>query len=522
MTVSDTPKSCRPADILPANRIGQNFPALRQTGFSLHIRRLSISATLCLLLSGMMCFAGSAHGAPSAEQVIVFVQPGKSSADVRFRQHRLPEIKKIAASMNADVSVVELGESAPAEVAITPLIVYQNYRGRSVYQGRTTTLRRVQNFIRTSRFVPQGDTPLIRRDVPVWKLGRAQVWAPVKITLLTGNIPENYDHETFTAKARKAIAEGFENFQLIRQARLSRSDRGFYMDFYPWISEENTLYLSLALFSQFHCKNPVFEKKKKPLVAPWSQWEALFRQAGAIMEQAVRDAIEDPESGDGFDPVDEKTETVTWEQIGFPLPPEPEKKAASVLSDAAIPTEWVSENRQPSPDDPPVVQFRFPAPLDQYAGEVTRGKGELHLARITDLDSMRGFVEMEPGSVTMGEPDLDKTLQGSLFLNVKKYPAAKFTISSVVADSAALEYGRLSPVSVTGLFTLKGRSLPLTAEMEMEPVLSEKETPLLLVRGTFQIHLDDFNIEGADGPEPASKILVFDLNFTFRPKDRPW
>ena len=35
-------------------------------------------------------------------------------------------------------------------------MVYQNHRGRSVYQGRTTTPERIRNFIRTSRFVPPG------------------------------------------------------------------------------------------------------------------------------------------------------------------------------------------------------------------------------------------------------------------------------------------------------------------------------------------------------------------------------
>ncbi|MEL6986048.1 MAG: hypothetical protein AAFO29_26700, partial [Actinomycetota bacterium] len=67
-------------------------------------------------------------------------------------------------------------------MGITPLVAYQNHRGRSIYQGRYATLDRVKNFVRTSRFLPQGDEPLVRGGLPVWDLGQAKVGTPVKVT----------------------------------------------------------------------------------------------------------------------------------------------------------------------------------------------------------------------------------------------------------------------------------------------------------------------------------------------------
>ena len=42
-----------------------------------------------------------------------------------------------------------------------------------------------------------------------------------------------------------------------------------------------------------------------------------------------------------------------------------------------------------------MIQFRFPAPLDNYAGEVTAAKGEFALAEDLMVDGARGFIEID-------------------------------------------------------------------------------------------------------------------------------
>lgn len=450
------------------------------------------------------------------EQLILFVQTGASEVDSVFQNRYLPEIRKMAEEKDVQVNVLDVKKGAPPEVTITPTIVYQNYRGRSLYQGRSTTLTRIRNFMRTSRFVPQGKADHFRGNIAIWNNGRTQIWAPLKVAAVTGTKPDAYNHTVFVEEARASISKGFRSFTMKQRVELGRSDRGFYMDFYPWLSEGGTLFLSCALFSQFHCKKPVFELKDKPLAGPWKDRNTLFKSAATAMEQAVQKIIKDPVGGDGFDVVPLDLLRVSWKDLGFPLPQAPDEKTADFTVDMEIPRDWLV--MESGVDDPPMIQFRFPAPLDNYSGEVTKARGEVYLSEDPRLTGTTGFIEVDPHSVTMGETQLDHTIQGSLFLSSKKYPKAKFVIDSLSTDGPPLGYGRLSPVSVSGIFSLKGKSRPLTFNSEVEPIIGKNAAPQLLVRGSFQIDLRDFNIEGADGPEPEKYTLAFDIYLKMRKK----
>ncbi len=468
-----------------------------------------------LVLVFVLFLPAAALSAAAPEQLIVFLQPDASEMDRTFQEKYLPQIRELAQSMNVEVSVADARKNAPEEVALTPLLVYQNHRGRSVYQGRTTTLDRVRNFIRTSRFVPQGDAAYERTDIPVWEYGRTKLWAPIKVAAVTGTPPEGYDHEAFVREARQAMERGFDDFRTREKVSLGRADRGFYMDFYPWRADDGTLYLSLALYSMFDCHTPVFEMKKPPLIGPWEDREKMFEKAGELMEAAVKKQIADTESGDGFHPVAGDVSTADWTAMGFPLPQKPENESV-VPVDAELPQEWTLS--EPGPNDPPMVLFRFPAPIDQYKGEATRGKGSLKFPDSLEVSGSEGYVEIDPTSVTMGVPDLDQALQSSVFLKTKTYPVSKFVVSAAQGENRPLSYGRLSAASVSGTFTLKGREVPMTLPVEMEPVLGEDGKPKLLARGSFRINVDEFDIEGADGPSPANKTVIIDVNLVFQPE----
>ena len=465
---------------------------------------------------GLLILPQDALEATETEQLIVFVQDGISPVDTAFQERRLPKIRKLADKMDVSVHVVDARRGASKEVTLTPLIVYQNHRGRSIYQGRTTTPDRMRNFIRTSRFIPQGEKPNRRENVPIWGEGRTRIWAPLKVTAMTGAVPQNFDRDSFISEALENIHSGFKKFHLWKKVDLGRADRGFYMDFHPWLSGDGRLHLSLALFSQFNCKAPVFESK---LSGSWKDRKGLFRQGAAVMENAVAQIIKNPDSGDSFDPVGKNTPIRSWEDIGFPLPPEPEKKRTKLPRMIEIPKHWILV--KPGQTDPPMIQFRFPAPLDGYAGEVTEGSGEFSLPESYRLDDAGGSIVIDTRSaVTMGNAVLDEAIRGSIMLYSKKYPDAKFVIESIESGGQALAFGKLIPTSVIGAFTLKGKSIELTCPAEFELVIGEDDTPNLLIRSTFKIDLRTFNIEGADGPEPARFTLLFDVNAILKSKEK--
>jgi hypothetical protein len=327
--------------------------------------------------------------------------------------------------------------------------------------------------MRTSRFVPQGKERNRRENIPVWTRGRSRVWAPLKVAPVSGTKPDGYNHNTFVTKALKNIAKGFKKFRIQKEAELDRADRGFYMDFNPWLSDDGTLFITVVVFSQFDCKAPVFSKK---IIGPWKKQQKLFHQAARAGEKAVILISADPASGDSFEPVKKNTSQRTWEQIGFPLPPAPKVKTAGMAVSAVVPREWIVTDS--GPDDPPMIQFRFPAPLDNYAGEVKSGRGELFLSQNRMVSGAHGFVEIATrDNITMGDPRLDEAIQGSMMLYSKKFPAARFDIENISGENQPIAYGRLSPAFVAGKFTLKGKSIPLTSMTQIEPVMGEDGRP---------------------------------------------
>ena len=450
------------------------------------------------------------------DQLIVFVENNKSAVSNEFNK-QLNAIKDLSTKGILELSVLDISETgAPAEITITPLIVFQNYRGRSIYQGRTNTLPRIKNFIQTSRYVAQAKKLNIRNTIPIWNLGRTRIWSPIKIVPVTGTIPKGYNHDEFVKESLDVLKKSFRKFKFVEESKLGRSDRGFYMDFYPWHADNGTLCLSLALFSQFHCKEPVYELKKTPLTGPWKKRRKLFEKAAKLLEKAVADTIKTTNTGDGFNAVSTSIPVVSWEDLGLVLPPAPAKNnTMPEFTNITLPQKWVLD--EISQDQPPILRIRFPAPLDIYSGAATQGSARFTLNPDLTINNSRGQFVIDPKSLSMGDPDLDKALQGRMFLNTKKYPDSRFVIESTEGDGKPLSFGELKPVTVSGIFTLKGISINLTPSMQIEPILSHDLEPRLIISGNFKLNLRNFDIEDADGPEPASHTLILDYYFVMKP-----
>jgi polyisoprenoid-binding protein YceI len=356
-----------------------------------------------------------------------------------------------------------------------------------------------------------------RERVPVWSGGRAIIAAPLKIAAVTGTRPEGYDDEAFTAEATRSILAGFSRFQMAERVALHRSDRSFYMDFNPWCGEDETLFLSVELYSPFHCRKPVHRNAPNPLVGPWTERDRLFKEAAAALEEAVARCTGDPDGGDGLDPVDDSIAVVSWESLGLALAARREGAGAAVKS-GPLSRAWTLDTDSTEGSS---LVFHFPAPLDGYVGEVGKVTGSLELAEGYFLSGSRGWFEADPASVTMGESDLDDALRGTSYLDVKRFPASRFTIRSVSCDGMAIQFGTGTRAALEGTFEMKGVSIPLALTAEFEPRESVEGETRLVMDGTFTIPLEPFDLEGPDGPPEASQSLMFALRFVHVPATEP-
>lgn len=478
-------------------------------------RKIGRREPLLVLALALLPVTASPAAATAAEELIVFVQRGDSEIAARFAEIHLPRLTEAAEELGLPLRVKDVAEGAPPEITLTPLLVFQNPRGRMVFQGRYADPGKLTHFIRTSRVIPPAAETYTRRDIAILSDGRSRTAAPIKITALTGDAPQGHDPARFQARALAAVHSGFERFKVHGEAELGPTNRLFYMDFHPHLSASGTLSVAVQLFSQFHCIDPVFSRLGDPVNGPWdgASWdgaEQVFAEAGRILEQAVLSQIRSSQIGDGFDAVPNAVPVRSWEELGLALP-EAAAGETVVTAEIELPRRWVIE---PAEGDAPRVLFRFPPPLERYSGEVKEIRGELVLGADGSLAGARGWAEVETSTVTMGDSILDAAIRGKM-LRVASFPTSRFEIERV--NGPPLAFGRTSPVVVAGDFRMLGITLPVEVRGQVEPIIGADGLPRLKINATYRIPLwDIFRIEGPEGPDEARNTLVFHLDFLMK------
>jgi polyisoprenoid-binding protein YceI len=444
------------------------------------------------------------------------VQPDASDLAGFFQVEHLPAIEALAGEMGVDFRVVDVSKESPHEIGITPLVVFQNFRGRSIYQGRYATIDRIRNFVRTSRVMPQGKDPLKRKNLPVWNLPKANVACPIKITELTGSKPALFKAETFSEKMRAALAGGFKTFKMQEQVALTKSDRMFYMDFYPHRSDDGRFYLGVALFSQFHCHEPIYKKTDEPFAGNWDQRKMVFQSAAAELESQVKKFVTSSKIGDGFDPLAAGSKPTTWDKLGLSLPAKPENASPSATANIQLGPHWTVDPQ--SQQKRPAVQFAFPSPLEAYSGEATELTGTLNFGKALHFKKASGKFVVPVTSVTMGESDLDMEIHTSM-LNGSKHPESDFIFSRIVSDQDKLAFGQVIAAKLPGRFTMKGITIDLTVPVSIEAFIGEDAAPRISITGAWSIHLaDPYGLTGPDGPPEASDTLIYHCHIILKPK----
>jgi polyisoprenoid-binding protein YceI len=471
----------------------------------------TIPATIAFIL--LLVLATSTLAGASPETIVVLVDRS-SPHHAYFSTHVIPRIDSLVTANGIAIEVIDVAGGAPEEVAITPLVLYQNARGRSIYQGRYTDVAKIGHFVRVSRWVAQEQVPLPVPDAVVRRMGRAQVAVHVKVTALEGTAPAPITSAALTQAARRVITTRLPSIEKADDVTLRRTDRQFFMDFYPFGSDDGQLMVSLALFSQFDCVTPIYASQE-PVTGDWVTGEAVFANALAELERAMQAAIAAPETGDGFHPIVAETPARSWESLGLSLPPVEDSDASSAEISGGVPARWIASG--PPPDDLPRVQYRFMPPLDSYTGEAHDVEASLGLDDDAALRNAEGWVSVTAASVTTGQAKLDRTMHNTV-LKSKKFPDARFLLESFNGDLSQLRWGDSRTVTVAGMFELAGMQVPLTANAQLLPIVNDSGEPRLLVTASARINIKQaFGFEGPLGPLPAAETMEFHVNLTMTP-----
>lgn len=434
----------------------------------------------------------------SDEKLIVFLQAEK---DQDFATETLPQLKNYCQRNQIDLQVKAAEEGLPAEISSTPTIVFQAKAKRLIYAGRYREFSSIENFVRTSRFRSPSNDAFCKEEVWLKQAGRTQLMAVAKITDLKGRLPTGYDAERFAKQAINGISNGLDQYASKTEACISQTDRVFYLDFHPYRAENGQLYLSVELYSQFSCVEPIYTQTVIQFVE--EDWVKAFREASRKLSLQIENTMANSLIGDALSVVWAEVPLLTWDELGlaFPAGVESETIRSTELSDLAGKWTYVG-----APDPKiPALSFHFQAPLERYAGEISQIQGELDFDAENRL--LSGSFSVDVSSLSMGMDDLDEKVLRK-YLKAQKYPLANFAFD--LAQNP-LKIDRNQQIqAINGSFNLMNHSIELPMQTQFQMITDTAGQAQIWASGQFQLRItEDFDIEGPDGPSPNRETMIF-------------
>lgn len=472
----------------------------------------TVKSSLLLFLLALVGLQASAN----RSELLLFYGDADNPVTKDFLEIYAPQIKEMAAAQEVGVKMIDVKDGAPDLVRFTPALVFQNHLGQSLYIGRYHYIDKIKTFLRTVKRLPQKDVANEKHDVMVWDYGKTHILTPIKVTALSGDLPKGFDESVFHAAALEAIAKGTKNYQLKSQYNALRTDRLMYSAFYPYLNKSGQLSISMEVYSQFNCVEPIFKMFDEPVFGDYKEMGKVFQQAGALVESQIIRQLNSIERGDGLIPVAESIPRKTCEQLGFPLPQPPRNANPDIFArNMTMPLQWTFDG--PVASDVPLISFNFPAPLEYYAGEITGMEGNLTLGKDAAIDQALASFTAFLKDMTMGDESLDEHV--AEIIELMDHPSSIFTFEKVdVVDQPQLNFGSMTQVVVEGTLDFKGIKVPVKVSSQLEPLLNEKGEPRIQVYAFFKMPLKSkWDITGPDGPVEASDFLDFNLNFLLKP-----
>lgn len=152
------------------------------------------------------------------------------------------------------------------------------------------------------------------------------------------------------------------------------------------------------------------------------------------------------------------------------------------------------------------------------AGEVRNVSGRLLLGPSDQLAGVQGRLDVNILEVTMGEPDLDSNVHNNVeFLQAKSFPQSSYEIRSITSAAKTLKPGEPAPVTLHGLFALKGVVVPMDVAAQMK-LGKDGAANSLTLEGSFAIEQlrERFHIAGPGAEnDPAGDRLLLDFQIQF-------
>ncbi|MFK7971706.1 MAG: YceI family protein [Bacteroidia bacterium] len=428
--------------------------------------------------------------------------------DTHFIRTTLPFLQTLTAERGLVLVESKSSLGYPESVTATPAIFFVSKKGKAMFGGKYTEQSALENFVRVSKVSPIPPVADPRKDILVQKRKSQRVAIPLKVTSQQGNYAgENPNWESQLVK--QIIAD--LPFVQKKEVQLWPSDRRFYLDVHPYVSQEGEVYVSAAIFSQFDCIKPIWENFEKPFSGKIAASDSILIALTKTVDRVVEKQLRNYDLGDALTPLPLGTKTLDWDDFAW-FSELHSHHATKVYPQLEA---NVFEKPQPLEKDFPMLQFNFPAPLDRYAGEVK--KLDATLAFTDDLSVLSGEFVAKVKSMTMGMKDLDaKVLKSYLF--AKDFPEARFSFDDFELPVNWDGKSALA-IRVPGTFEMMDKSQAMIVDAFLEPVMNGKEAVSLQLTASFSLDIArPYGLKGPDGPETIRNTLQFRVHCILDPQ----
>ncbi|MBR57045.1 MAG: hypothetical protein CMH54_03200 [Myxococcales bacterium] len=166
-----------------------------------------------------------------------------------------------------------------------------------------------------------------------------------------------------------------------------------------------------------------------------------------------------------------------------------------------------------------VVSFFSRAPLEDILGTNKEVSGELVIDLRNPNVKAEGRLTLAMSGFMTGIELRDDHLRDTKFLDVATYPNATFEITGVETDQQIV-LGKTSTGTISGNFTFRGKTLPMTMPVTVTYVLATPElekiyidSNLLVIDGSFDLDLTQYGMPGLEriGGKKVSETVQITL-----------
>lgn len=353
-----------------------------------------------------------------SQDLLVFTSKNTKHPVIQdFNTTILPQLNEIAENTESNLKIRYLEDGIPEEVKVLPALFYINEsKQKSIYKSAYGSSQRIKTFILQSQVFKSDYESFVKKNVFYSNTNGFEQGINIKITEI--NAQKLTSTGNFNQQIISGLSDGMNNFRFKESQIFNSWNKQFFLNIYPYLSDDGTYYLSYEIFSQNNCHIPVLKKLDAPIKGKGLSKAA--KELGGIIEQNWRLVLEDTLKKDGLYLLDKSKPLKSWKDLGYEFITTQKQSNTS---------ENTLSNGSFSMGKEKLIIFTFAPPADAYSGVIPNFKGSFNYYS----NNLKGSFTASLKSLDSGDEDLNSSIIDDQ-INASIYPTAEITFDAKVED----------------------------------------------------------------------------------------